>query len=105
MQRRRWDIANIATDWGDAIHDARNRDLLTIHFSDRVESRICNGECNEDCFSVIGQATTECQLKMKEAMDIKWIRPKLNKQANHYTLSLYPVHSRYYIARLFFLER
>ena len=58
-------------------------------FKHQQESRICNGQCNEDCFSVIGRATTECQLKMKEAMDIiKWIRPKLNKQVNHYTLSL-----------------
>ena len=43
------------------------------------ESHICNSVCNKDCFSVIDQATTEYQLKMKEAICIKWIPPKLNK--------------------------
>ena len=52
------------------------------------ESPICNSECNKDCFSVIERAATECQLKMKEAMHIKWIQLKLNKQVKHYTLLL-----------------
>ena len=44
--------------------------------------------CNKDCFSVIDRATTAYQFKMKEAMHIKSIRPKFNKQVKHYTLSL-----------------
>ena len=49
---------------------------------------VLNSVCNKDCFSVIDRATTEYQLKMKEAMRIKWIPPKLNKQVKHYTLPL-----------------
>ena len=32
MQPKRWGVANIGTDWGDIIYDARNLDPLTIHF-------------------------------------------------------------------------
>ena len=49
------------------------------------ESRACNSVCNKGCLSVIDRATTKYQLKMKEAIHIKWIRPKLNKQVKHYT--------------------
>ena len=57
-------------------------------FKHLQESRMCNNECNKDCFLVIYGATTEYQLKMKEAMNIKWIQPKLNKRAQNFTLSL-----------------
>ena len=57
-------------------------------FKHLQESRICNSMCNKDCFSVIDSATTEYQLKMKEAMHIKWIQSKLHKQVKHYTLPL-----------------
>ena len=57
-------------------------------FKHLQESRICNSVCNKNCFSVIDRATTGYQLKMKEAMHIKWIQPKSNKQIKHYTLSL-----------------
>ena len=46
------------------------------------------GEPINKASSVIDRATTEYQLKMKEAMHIEWIRPKLDKQVKHYTLSL-----------------
>ena len=62
--------------------------MNTYIFKHLQESRVCNNVCNKDCFSVIDRATTEYQLKMKEAMHIKWIRPELNKQVKHYTLSL-----------------
>ena len=39
-------------------------------FKHLQESRICNSVCNKDRFSAIDRATTEYQLKMKEAMHI-----------------------------------
>ena len=45
-------------------------------FKHLQELHTCNSVCNKDCFSVINRATTEYQLKMKEAMHIKWIGPK-----------------------------
>ena len=53
-------------------------------FKHLQESHMCNSDGNKDCFSVINQAVTEYQLKRKEAMHIKWIQPKLNKQVKHY---------------------
>ena len=50
-------------------------------FKQLQESRAYNSVCNKDCF--LDRATTEYQLKMKEAMHIKWIRPKLNEQVKH----------------------
>ena len=67
------------------INEHLQKDAKSNIFKHQPESRVCNSVCNKDCFSVIDQATTEYQLKMKEAMHIKWIQPKLNKQA------LYPV--------------
>ena len=57
-------------------------------FKHLQESRICNSVCSKACFSVIDPATAEYQLKMKEALYVKWIQPKLNKQVKYYTLSL-----------------
>ena len=70
------------------INEHLQKDAKSNIFKHLRESRVCNSVCNKDCFSVIDQATTEYQLKMKEAIHIKWIRPKLNKQVKHYTLSL-----------------
>ena len=67
------------------INEHLQKDPNSNIFKHLQESRACNSLCKKDCFSVIDQATTEYQLKMKEAMYIKWIQPKLNKQA------LYPV--------------
>ena len=50
------------------------------------ESRVCNSVYNKDYFSIIDRATAEYQLEMKEAMHIKWIRPKFNEQVKYYTL-------------------
>ena len=70
------------------INEHIQKDPKSNNFKHLQESRICNSEWNKDCFSVIDRATTEYQLKMKEAMHIKGIQPKLNKQPKHYTLSL-----------------
>ena len=70
------------------INEHIQKDRKSNIYKHLQESCICNSVCNKDCFSIIDPATTEHQLKMKEAMHIKWIQPKLNKQVNHYTLSL-----------------
>ena len=70
------------------INEHLQKDATSNIFKHLRESRACNSVCNKDCFSVIDRATTEYELKMKEAMHIKWFRPKLNKQVKYYTLSL-----------------
>ena len=70
------------------INKLLQKDAKSNIFKHLQDSRACKSVCNKDCFSTIDPATTEYQLKMKEAMHIKWIRPKLKKQVQHYTLSL-----------------
>ena len=70
------------------INEHLQKDAKSSIFKHLQESRACNCVCNKNCFSVIDRTTTEYQLKMKEAMHIKWIRPKLYKQVKHFTVSL-----------------
>ena len=53
------------------INEHLQKDAKSNIFKHLRESRVCNSVCNKDCFSVIDQATTEYQLKMKEAMHVK----------------------------------
>ena len=66
------------------INEHLQKDAKSNIFKHQQESHACNSVCNKDCFSMIDQTTAEYQLKMKEAMYIKWIRPKLNKQVKYY---------------------
>ena len=70
------------------VNEHLQKDAMSNIFKHLQDSRAFNEVCNKDCFSVIDRTTTESQLKMKEAIHIKWIRTKLNKQVRHYTLSL-----------------
>ena len=70
------------------INEHLQKDPKSNIFKNLPESRIYNSVCNKDSFSVIDQATSEYHLKMKDAMHIKWIQPKLNKQDKYYNLSL-----------------
>ena len=83
-----WYVGETTRHFITRIHEHPQKDPKSNIFKHLQESRICNSMCNKDCFSVIDRATTEYQLKMEEAMHIKWIQPKLNKKVKHYTLSL-----------------
>ena len=43
---------------------------------------------NENYFAVLDSAGTAYKLKIKEALHIMWEGPNLNKQLNHYNISL-----------------
>ena len=64
------------------IDEHLQKDTNSNIFKHLQEPRECNSVCNKDCFSVIDRATTEYQSEMKEAMHIKWIRPKLNNKSS-----------------------
>ena len=55
------------------INEHLQKDAKSNIFKHLQESHACNSVCNKDCFSIMDRATTEYQLKMKEAMHIKWI--------------------------------
>ena len=48
----------------------------------------CKSLCNESCFEVLDSANNYHNLKVKEALHIMWERPNLNKQLQHYNISL-----------------
>ena len=48
----------------------------------------CKNLCCENCFKVLDSASTYHNLKIKEALHIMWERPNLNKQLQHYNISL-----------------
>ena len=48
----------------------------------------CKNLCSENCFKVLDSASNYHNLKIKEALHIMWERPSLNKQLQHYNISL-----------------
>ena len=48
----------------------------------------CFDNCDNDCFSVLDSASTQYQLRLKEAMHIQWEKPNLNRQVKHINLTL-----------------
>ena len=48
----------------------------------------CRNACDENSFRIIDNAKTQYELDIKEALHIKWIKPDLNKQLFHTTITL-----------------
>ena len=48
----------------------------------------CKKACKDSCFIILHTASTNHQLKMKEALHILWEKSILNKQAQHIDVSL-----------------
>ena len=57
-------------------------------FKHLKNSASCKDVCNESCFKVLDTAKTYHNLRIKEALHITWERPDLNKQLQHYIVSL-----------------
>ena len=51
-------------------------------------SRACHDSCNTECFTILDSAASKFQIKIKEALHIKWENPILNQQLRHLDLSL-----------------
>ena len=48
----------------------------------------CMQASDASCFSILDQARTEFQLKMKEGMYIQWEKPSLNRQVRSYKVGI-----------------
>ena len=48
----------------------------------------CKKACNDSCNTILDSASTYHQLKIKEALHILWEKPILNKQVQHFGVSL-----------------
>ena len=51
-------------------------------------SSCCKELISEDSFTILDTATSSYQLKIKEALHISWLKPDLNSQLTHSTLTL-----------------
>ena len=52
-------------------------------------SKGCEDKCDIPCFKIIDHASTYSQLKIKESFHIEQLKPELNKQVEHVSLSLH----------------
>ena len=60
----------------------------SVIFNHLAKNPKCREMCNDSCFQVIDNATSEWQLKIKEAIHITWNKPTLNKQIKHIGLNI-----------------
>lgn len=51
-------------------------------------SQGCREQCNETSFTILDYAPTKYQLRIKEALHIKWHKPSLNRQVTHMTMTI-----------------
>ena len=48
----------------------------------------CKQMCSENCFEILDRANSEYELRIKEAIYIRWQAPDINKQTKSYKLTL-----------------
>ena len=52
------------------------------------ENSNCRDLCDDSCFIIIDHASSSFRLKLKEALHITWLKPVLNKQKNHVSITI-----------------
>ena len=52
------------------------------------ENPNCRDLCNDCCFIIIDHALSSFRLKLKETLHITWLKPVLNKQKNHVSITI-----------------
>ena len=65
------------------------RDKNSHIFKHLSASKGCKDKCDISCFKIIDHASTNSQLKIKESFQIEQLKPELNKQVEHVSLSLH----------------
>ena len=72
--------------------------LMNISFGTKIPtffktsvlaSKGCKNKCDISCFKILDHASTYSQLKIKESFPIEQLKPELNKQVEHVSLSLH----------------
>ena len=48
----------------------------------------CRDVCDTSCFKIIDHASPSFRLKLKEALHIQWLKPVLNKQQKHVSITI-----------------
>ena len=55
----------------------------------------CRDLCDDSCFIIIDHASSSFRLKLKEVLHITWLKPELNKQKDHVSITI-SVKCRYF---------
>ena len=48
----------------------------------------CRDVCDTSCFKIVDHASSSFRLKLKEALHIQWLKPVLNKQQKHVSITI-----------------
>ena len=70
------------------IDEHLRKDKNSHVFKHLLGSQQCKDTVSADCFSILDTAPTQHQLRVKEILHITWNKPSLNKQVNHFTVSI-----------------
>ena len=62
--------------------------LVTDIMKHLLENKTCKNLCDKGCFQVIDYASFPFRLKVKEALHINWLKPDLNKQKEHMSVTI-----------------
>ena len=62
-----------------------NKSNVFKHLNDNND---CLNSYNSDCFKILDSASSNYELKIKEALHINWGKPELNAQVKHYNISI-----------------
>ena len=65
------------------------RTKIPTFFKHLSASKGCRDKCDISCFKILDHASTYSQLKIKESFHIEQLKPELNKQVEHVSLSLH----------------
>ena len=52
------------------------------------ENPNCRDLCDDSCFIIIHHASSSFRLKLKEVLHVTWLKPVLNKQKNHVSITI-----------------
>ena len=70
------------------IHEHFKTDKKSHIYKHLFSNENCFNSCTNECFSILDYASTKYQLKIKEALYIKWLDPILNKQKKTMKITL-----------------
>ena len=57
-------------------------------FQHLKDNPACKELCDTNCFEIIDHASSSFRLKVKEALHINWMKPVLNKQKKHVSITI-----------------
>ena len=57
-------------------------------FKHLLEDAACQNVCDENCFAFIDSASSSFRLKLEVALHITWLKPNLNKQKEHVSITI-----------------